>query len=377
MKTNMDKMRNMLPALLFLLSVGLPAMAQTSKNQVVTQIRKAYAEAKQKIADNGKKGRAPMDVSLTMNTGTQVDEDFIINDITEVTFYFDRGNAGASTGDAGEAQCYFIVENWTANGHLRNKEMLFDRKDGHLMFAFVHAETHAGYTTESRFYFDARGQVVEEKYKEGGVEVTDKDQTWGDVNASLILAAKYQELFEALMSAPRLGASPSVPSSQFSVGTSAIANIRKTYAEAKAKIEKDSKSELPRNMQVVIRDQTWGPPMTDELNYYFDEVADQVEPDAVSIEKRCYFISDHRHHNRMGPDLYYEYLFKPNTDSLIFSYTNAKEEGEQYEWRYYFDDNGKCIEAKTNAEEHDNGAEDKQTAQHYLRILKLADSLLQ
>ena len=195
-------MKNMLPALLFLLSVGLPAMAQTSKNQIVTQIRKAYAEAKQEIADNGKKGRAPMDVSLTMNTGAQVDEDFIINDITEVTFYFDRGNAGASTGYAGEAQCYFIVENWTANGHLRNKEMLFDRKDGHLMFAFVHAETHAGYTTESRFYFDARGNIVEEKYKEGGVEVTDKDQTWGDVNASLILAAKYQELFEALMSAP-------------------------------------------------------------------------------------------------------------------------------------------------------------------------------
>lgn len=45
---------------------------------------------------------------------------------------------------------------------------------------------------------------------------------------------------------------------------------------------------------------------------------------------------------------------------LIFSYTNAKEEGEQHEWRYYFDENGKCIETKSNSDTKDGGKADKE-----------------
>ena len=40
----------------------------------------------------------------------------------------------------------------------------------------------------------------------------------------------------------------------------------------------------------------------------------------------------------MGPEYYFEYLFAPQSHDLIFSYTNAREEGEKYEWRYYYDE---------------------------------------
>ena len=64
----------------------------------------------------------------------------------------------------------------------------------------------------------------------------------------------------------------------------------------------------------------------------------------------------------MSFDAYSEYLFDPEGKSLIFSYTRVKEEGEQLEWRYYYDENGKCIETKSNTEETDDGQEDKRTA---------------
>ena len=54
----------------------------------VAEIRKMYAEAKAQMAKNGKNGMAPLDVTITVNDGTQVDEDFIINEQRELTFYF-------------------------------------------------------------------------------------------------------------------------------------------------------------------------------------------------------------------------------------------------------------------------------------------------
>jgi hypothetical protein len=146
--------------------------------------------------------------------------------------------------------------------------------------------------------------------------------------------------------------------------------IRSTYAQAKEKIAKNDKSELPLDVQIVIRDQSWGPPEITELKFYFDAVTDQVEPDAVSVDNYCYFISEHRHHNNMGFDNYGEFLFAPKSHDLIFSYSCSKEEGEKREWRYYFDERGKCIEAKSEAEEIDYGFSDKITAKHYLKIFK-------
>ena len=39
----------------------------------------------------------------------------------------------------------------------------------------------------------------------------------------------------------------------------------------------------------------------------------------------------------------------------MFSYTRGREEGEQHEWRYYYDENGQCIETKSDSEDAYDG----------------------
>ena len=69
-------------------------------------------------------------------------------------------------------------------------------------------------------------------------------------------------------------------------------------------------------------------------------------------------------------DNYSEYLFDPNSHELIFSYSRSSEEGETREWRYYFDENRKCIEAKSNAEAIDYGHSDKISVIQYIRVFE-------
>ena len=73
----------------------------------------------------------------------------------------------------------------------------------------------------------------------------------------------------------------------------------------------------------------------------------------------------------MGSDIYSEYLFAPHSHHLIFSYTNAKEEGEQNEWRYYFDENGQCIEVKTDSADQDAGKTDQAQVARYLKVFQI------
>ena len=74
---------------------------------------------------------------------------------------------------------------------------------------------------------------------------------------------------------------------------------------------------------------------------------------------------------------YNEYLFEPKTQDLIFSYTRAAEEGEVYEWRYYFDENGDCIETKTNSPDNaDESISDKRHAKYYQSLYQeISDKL--
>ena len=66
---------------------------------------------------------------------------------------------------------------------------------------------------------------------------------------------------------------------------------------------------------------------------------------------------------------YDEYLFDQKTKNLVFSYSRGAEEGEVYEWRYYFDENGNCIETKTtNTDETDDGFYDKRAAKDFQAI---------
>lgn len=351
--------------LLFVIVCLLSFQAQAqNKQEQIQYIRKMYAEAKEQIAQNGKNGQAPLDVKIMINDGTQVDEDFIINENTELTFYFNKYRVDSDLDYPDASSCYFITENFEVHGHLLYREILFDPNDSYLLFSYVRQETDAGFVSESRYYYDSEGKLIDLKRKVGGTDVEpDEDNEKAGVEAKEE-AQFYMDVFELLMNSEGETSEPSRVKKPTTPKADRLASIRNTYTQAKQKIADNDKSELPRDMEIVIRDQSWGPPETTEMNFYFDESAASEDSNGYY----CYFINYHRHHNDMGPEYYFEYLFAPQSHDLIFSYTNAREEGEKYEWRYYYDENGKCIEVKTEEEDEDGGAADKAKVQQHLKI---------
>ena len=349
----------------------------------MANIRKLYAQAKERINDNGKGGRAPMDMTVTVEDGVYVDEYLIINDVTILQFFFSRKASSTEDGMSEPAQCYFITENWSANGHLRYREQLFDPVTGHLLFSFMRVETHAGFVEESRYYYDADGRLIDQKHKVGNDETTavgDLGEETAGHTAEKELAARYLQVFEQM-----LNVRDDVPASGFaktkmSPNAARMKTIRSRYAEATQKVADNEKSEVQRDLKIVVHDQRSAsmPPEVTELQLFYEDVVDSPVADAgtvaeegVSMKRHCYFMTEHHHNNRMGFDNYREWLFAPKSNSLIFSYSNVKEEGEQMEWRYYFDEHGRCIEAKTEADDVDNGQTDKVVAKRYLKVFNL------
>jgi hypothetical protein len=72
---------------------------------------------------------------------------------------------------------------------------------------------------------------------------------------------------------------------------------------------------------------------------------------------------------------YSEFLLAPDSHKLIFSFTQTQEEGETYEWRYYYDENGKCIETKVKSvdveDTGDSGVDDKQQFSNYMKVFNM------
>lgn len=357
-------MKQLLFVILCLL--GVQAQAQNKQEQL-QHIRKMYADAKEQIAQNGKNGMAPLDVKISISDGTQVDEDFSLDDETELTFYFNKYRVNADLDYPDVSSCYFVVENWTSHGHLRYREILFDPNEGDLLFCYMRQETDAGFVVETRYYYDADGKLIDQKHKVGGADAEPGAHDWNNGESEKAQAMLYLNAFETLMnakggtSAQNRVKKPTTPKAE------RLASIRNIYAQAKQKVADNAKSELPHDMQIVVRDQSWGPPSITELHFYFEPVAGQAGADGNS----CYFISRHFHHNNMGPDHYNEYLLAPQGQDLLFSYTSAKEEGEKFEWRYYYDENGKCIEVKTDADGGDDGVGDKAAVQRYLKLFNM------
>ncbi len=364
-------LNNRLKTVILALLIGVAAAgAQSSKDAQIKQIRKAYADAKAQIAQNGKNGMAPLDVTVTWNDGTQVDEDFIINEERKLTFYFNKHRVNSELDYPDASICYFIVEKWSANGHSRYREILLDPNEGTLLFSLTKSETHAGYVTESRYYYDGHGNVIEQKQKAGGGELKPGDVQWDEGDGDKASVADLLDIFDWVMNPGHELAELSWPVEKTAPKAERLKTIRSAYAAAKDKVAKNDKADIRKDVQIVIRDQSWGPPSTHTVNYYYETFTDQVEPDATSTDHFCYFISERLHHNNMGSDIYNEYLFAPKSHHLIFSYTNAKEEGEQNEWRYYFDENGQCIETKTNSDPQDGGKADKDRVRKLVMIFQ-------
>ena len=360
-------MNKTLLTLLVLLIGSMTAHAQTSKAEQLKSIRQTYAEAKEKIAGNGKDGNARHDMTVSLTDGDEVDPDFSLIDETELTFYFEKVRRYRNDNFFEDDQCYFITENWSCHGHTRYREFLFDPKDGHLLFIYSHYETDAGMPFDSRFYYDAKGNVIEQLHKvrnkaASGVELEDMQSEQGEK----ALAIKYLSVFNGVMApakewedGPVMKTAPKDERMKF---------IRSTYAQAKQKVEKDGKAEVKRNMTIIVHDQEEGdcPPSTKEIKYYFER-----QQDGETTTNHCYFITTR--FKTMSVDNYSEYLFAPKRPELIFGYDCAREEGEKYEYRYYFDENQRCIERKEalTEEGYDNSFDVKMTARNNLKVFNI------
>ena len=349
-----------------------PCFAQNKAKQLA-EIRKAYADAKTWIAENGKGGNPAHDACIRFGTTTEVDQDMVINDDTEMYFYFSKMRKHTAQGDFYDRDvCYFIIEKWGANGHTRYREMLFDRTTGKLVFSYMKSESHAGFVVESRYYYDDSGRLIDEKHKVGGKDVAPGQHLYSNPVSDYKLAEKYLLLFDLVMDQKEGTSHQSPVSAQVSPKAERMKFIRAKYSEAKQQIEKDSKGDLAHGMSVIIHDQEEGecPPITTELHFYFSEWDDGQAP-----MNRCYFVSQLRtcmyfHH-------YSEYLLHPSSQQPsptvpLFTYTSAQEEGEKWEWRYYFDENGRCIETKSNHEDTDAGKADKANV---LRLLEIFNTV--
>ena len=75
-------------------------------------------------------------------------------------------------------------------------------------------------------------------------------------------------------------------------GSKLINSIRNTYTKAKGKVAKNDKSDMPRDVEIIIHSQEDGdcPPLTDELRFYYDEYPNQLESANSSIYYHCYFL---------------------------------------------------------------------------------------
>ena len=331
---------NKIVTLLMTLFVVSTAMAQTGKDARIKEIRTAYSQAKKEIEQNGKGGKSPKDMKIILNHLT--DEDVPLYNEETIDFYFDE----TSTDGVATKQIYFVVENWTCNGHLRYREILVNPKNLQVMFCYMRGETDGGFVVESRYYYDTKGKCIEEKHN------TDNNWTTGDSekeNAEYYLKifnmATYNGYFSPLEA--KSTDRPTTPKAQ------RIEQIRNFYAQAKQKVAKNDKADMPNDLHIIIHDLGDDmPPRTTETKMYFDDA--------------CYFISSHT--SSMSLDAYCEYLFDPNAESLIFSYTRAREEGQEYEWRYYYDESGSCIETKSNSEDTDDGFYDKRAAKDFQAI---------
>ena len=365
---------------MFILLVGSVAtQAQTSKAEKIKNIRTAYAKAKEMIAANGKNGNPKLDVHVSSHLVNEVDEDFNIEDDTNLDFYFVKKRKYSNKEEMfhEENMCYFIVEKWGANGHTKYREMLFDRNTEKLIFAYMKSESHAGYVIETRYYYDSDGKLIDQKHKAGGQDIKPEDHSYGNAVDDYKASNLYLSIFQEIM----------LPKGNYRAadGKAAVAQtkdgrlkaIRASYAQAKKRIEETKKSPSGQYLNIVVHDQEEGdcPPVVTEINYSFNEWDDGQAP-----MYRCYFISEHMHHNNMGYDQYSEFLLndkdqrfgdngKPTkTINPMFTYTCVHEEGEKYEWRYYFDENGRCIETKSNHEDTDGGKADKEKTRRLLHV---------
>ena len=334
--------KNVLFVLALLLSCATMLQAQ-DKGEQVNHIRKVYADAKKRIAENGKNGTAALDVTVTSRDATEVSEDFSIESICRQQTYFSK----VPTSDGYfENVPYFISTSSESNGHTMYREFLYDPQKGYLLFSYMKGETHAGFEVETRYYYDANGGLVDQKHRVAGSDATADAHSWNSWDTDLEMGKQMLQQFRDLME--REDANGMTKGTKLLKTTKAdrMKMIRGQYAKAKNNIARIEKSDFATGVDVVIHDQhdIEGPPLTKTYKFYFDYTPDSEGNPAP----HCYFFSER--HKSMYMESYEEFLFDPKTDDLIFFYDTSEEEDMHFEVRLYYDANGHCIESKHNTD---------------------------
>lgn len=319
-------------------------LTKEQKAARIQEIRTAYAEAKAKVAKNGKNGQSPRDLWIECND--VIDKEADVTSWEGISVYFDSETIGETEVN----RPYFIVENATAHQHLLYREMLISPEDSTLMFCYRRGETDAGFVVESRYYYDTEGKLVEAKHN--------THNTWSTPEGEQEAARKYIDLFRTMTQGVLLtrdGMMTDAPSGPESVARQLaqrtkeqqMTYIRNQYSRAKKKAAQEEHEYQKRNVRIVLHDQgTLWPPMTTEYKFFFETRVVELK-DQRRHDNYCYFISEHR--QRMGFDSYVEYLFDTYSQDLLFYYCKCAEEDGQWEWRRYYDQKGNCIEQKGNS----------------------------
>lgn len=135
--------------------VAFTSQAQTKADKL-KNIRQLYAQAKDKVAQNGK--TAPnKHQQLVLNN--QFDEAPPFKEVVDIYFdeirQFDNGDVPMSTESP-----YFMTRRYTCGDIDIYQEWLFDAKEpGKLLFAYECEQQNDGSKLESRYYWDANGLI--------------------------------------------------------------------------------------------------------------------------------------------------------------------------------------------------------------------------
>ena len=302
----MRQMRNRMIFILMLLFT-LAAQAQDTGGQVKL-IRKVYAEAKKRIAENGKNGAAPLNVDIICRDASEVSEDFTIESSCRRQVFFSK----VLTDDGYfENVPYFISISTGSNGHSLYREFLYDPQKGHLLFSYMKGETHAGFTVETRYYYDANGRLVDQKHKVAGSDATADDHSWSAWDTDLEMGRTMLRQFHELMEREDVNGMTYGTEVLTATKADRMKTIRSQYAKAKEDIARIEKSVFPTGVDIVIHDQhdTDGPPLTKTYKFYYDYTTDSEGNPAP----HCYFFSESQ--KSMYIDYYEEFLFDPTTSS--------------------------------------------------------------
>ena len=82
-------MKKTLLVMSLMLMFGVTLQAQNKEAQL-KHIRQMYAQVKEQIAQNGEDGRAPLDMTVRIDNGEAFSDDFVMNDVTELRFFFNK-----------------------------------------------------------------------------------------------------------------------------------------------------------------------------------------------------------------------------------------------------------------------------------------------